>query len=201
MTPRRLVFPFLAVLALLVGGPAAAGTTAPGHEDQERVTIRRLDADATVGGRPCRAGWLHLHPNGTPAAFTAARAIPLDRLTIPAGTWVAQDPAGRVTRCSFPHDTVVQGHLCRGTGGPKGVQTAFHPDGALWRFFPPQPVRIDGVPCATGLLSGWVELHANGRLKSCRLAEAITRDGRRLPRGLRVGFDDTGRLLAPATPP
>lgn len=156
--------------------------------------IGQIDTETIVGGRACRPGWLHLHPDGTPAAFTAAHDIVLPLLTIPAGTWVKQDTSGIITTCAFPADTTVQGRVCRGTGGPKGVQTAFHPDGALRQFFPVKPVVIDGVPCGTGLVRGWIELHENGRLKSCVLGEAWIHAGRKLRKGTRVTFAPDGQL-------
>ena len=158
------------------------------------IHIGHIDTETVVGGRACRAGWLHLHPDGTPAAFTAAQDIVLPRLTIPAGTWVRQDAAGAVTICAFPQDTEVQGHLCRGTGGPKGVQASFYPDGALKRFYPAHPVVIDGVPCATGLVRGVIELHENGRLKSCLLADDHVIAGRKHRKGTRLTLTPDGRL-------
>lgn len=158
------------------------------------LIIGRIPADTIVHGRPCRTGWLHLHPNGEPALFDAAADIRLPRLTIPAGTWVRQNPEGVVTICAFPQDTVVQGHLCRGTGGSKGVQTSFHPNGALKRFFPPHRTIIDGIPCGTGLVRGWIELHENGRLKSCTLGESLVRAGRKLRKGTRITLTPEGEL-------
>ncbi len=156
--------------------------------------VGHIDTETVVGGRACRAGWLHLHPDGTPAAFTAAQEIVLPRITIPAGTWVRQNDAGVITICAFPTDFLVQGHLCRGTGGAKGVQSSFYPDGALRQFYLARPATIDGVPCDTGLIHGAVELHENGRLKSCRLAQALVRDGRKLRKGARISFTPDGQL-------
>lgn len=163
-------------------------TDANGHH------IGQIDTETGVGGRACRAGWLHLHPDGTPAAFTAAHDIVLPRVTIPAGSWVMQDAAGIITVCAFPQDTEVQGQLCRGTGGPKGVQTTFYPDGALKQFFPTKPTTIDGVPCGTGLSRGMIELHENGRLKSCLLGEAWVHAGRKLRKGTRITLTPDGQL-------
>ncbi len=156
--------------------------------------IGHIDTETVVGGRSCRAGWLHLHPDGTAAAFTAAHEIVLPRLTIPAGTWVQQNDAGVITNCSFPEDTLVQGHLCRGTGGSKGVQASFYPDGALRQFFLARPAVIDGVPCGTGLVRGAIELHENGRLKSCLLGEAWVHAGRKLRKGTRITLTHDGQL-------
>lgn len=157
--------------------------------------IGHIDTETGVGGRACRAGPLHLHPDGTPAAFTTAQEIQLARVTIPAGTWVNQNPDGVVTVCAFPQDTLVQGHLCRGTGGPKGVQVSFYADGALRQFFLARPATIDGVPCGTGLTRGAVELHENGRLKSCHLSQDLVRDGRKLRKGTRITLTPDGRIL------
>lgn len=159
------------------------------------LLIGRIETDTIVHDRPCQKGWLHLHPNGVPSAFTAARKITLARVAIPAGTWVRQNPDGMVTICAFPQDTEVQSHRCRGTGGSKGVQVAFYPDGALKQFFPPRPTSIDGVPCATGLVRGSIELHENGRLKSCRLADDLVRDGRKLRKGTRITLAPDGRIV------
>lgn len=156
--------------------------------------VGRIDTETVVGDRACRPGWLHLHPDGTPAAFTAARDLTLPRCTIPAGTWVRQDASGTVTVCAFPQDTVVQGHVCRGTGGPKGVQTIFYPDGALRQFFPVETVEIDGVPCAPSLLRGMVELHPDGRLKSCLLARDHRIAGVKHRKGTRLNLNPDGTV-------
>jgi hypothetical protein len=156
--------------------------------------IGRIEADTVIGDRPCQKGWLHLHPSGVPAAFTAAREIALGRGTIPTGTWVFQNPAGVVTVCAFPRATEVQGHLCRGTGGPKGAQASFYASGALKQFFPPRPTTIGGVPCDSGMIHGSIELHENGRLKSCLLAEDLVRDGRTVRKGSRIAFDPEGKI-------
>lgn len=159
------------------------------------LAIGWLNADTVVGHRPCKQGWLHLYPNGVPAGFTAASDFDAGKFRIPADTWVMQNAEGVVRICAFPRDTEVQGHWCRGTGGPKGVQAAFHPDGALKQFFPVRETSIDGVPCDTGLVRGWIELHANGRLKSCRLSRDLVRDGRTLPKGARISLDPDGQIL------
>ncbi len=152
-------------------------------------------ADTLVGNRWCKRGWLHLYPNGVAAAFTAAREIALPRDTIPAGTWVFQEPDGAITVCAFPRDTEVQGHLCRGSGGPEGVQTALYADGGLKQFFPQGTVRIDGVPCSASLFEAGIELHPNGRLKSATLAEVFTREGRTFPKGARIFLSSDGHIL------
>lgn len=161
------------------------------------LVIGYLAADTRIRGRPCRAGWVHLHPNGVPAGFTAAEEIPIASWKILAGTWVFQNPEGIVTVCAFPHDVAIQGHLCRGTGGPKGTQTAFYPSGALRQFFPPETVDVDGIPCSASRFRSGVELYENGRLRSATLADDHLVAGRMQKRGQRVEFAPDGTLERP----
>ena len=163
--------------------------------EADGLVIGQLKADTVIGGRPCRQGWVHLTPTGVPVGFTAFREIDLGRLRIPAGTWVFQDKAGVVTVCAFPGDTEVQGHLCHGSGGPKGVQTAFYPDGALRQFFLVDDTTIDGIPCRAGAFEESVFLHENGRLKACVLAADLVRDGRTYAKGTRLRLTADGLIV------
>ena len=165
--------------------------------EQSGIVIGRLPRETKIGHRLCQRGWVHVHPNGVVAAFAAAEPVPLDTFTIPRDTWIFQDERGTITVCAFPYPVEVDGNACRGTGGPKGVQTAFYPSGALRQFFPVRDVTIDGVSCHAGAIDGWVELHENGRLKSCLLGEEITRNGRELPSGVRIEFDAAGGVIFP----
>ncbi len=203
MIPQRPLLALVFTSLCLASGLAADGqgnvtlhgvVFAKVRTAENGLHIGRIDTETVVGGRACRAGWLHLHPDGTPAAFTAAQDIVLPRLTLPAGTWVMQDDSGVITTCAFPEDTTVQGHLCRGTGGPKGVQVSLYADGALREFYPAGPVVIDGVPCAAGLVSGIIELHPDGHLKSCRLAEDHRVDGVKHRKGTRIVLTPDGHI-------
>ncbi len=163
--------------------------------DQRGFVIGYLAADTAIAGRPCRQGWVHLHPNGIPAGYTAAADIPLSRLTIPAGTWVFQDDKGTLTVCSFPRDMKIQNHDCRGgIGGSEGVQTAFYPSGALKQFFAPKAVEIEGFPCRASAFQPGIELYEDGRLKSATLDKDIVRDGHVLHGGDRVRLTPQGSL-------
>jgi hypothetical protein len=162
--------------------------------DSKGLVIGYMEADAVVGGRPCRKGWIHLHPNGTPAGFTASQDIALPRYTIPAGTWVIQNPDGIVTVCAFPRDVEIQGHVCRGSAdGPTGVQTAFYPNGALKQFFAPGPVTIDGVPCRSSLFEPGIELYENGKLRRAVVARDFTLEGQVHHQGEPIQLASDGR--------
>lgn len=164
-------------------------------EKKTGIVIGRLDTPTVIAGRPCKEGWVHLYQNGVPAGFTAAEDIKLERFTIPAETWVIQGEAGTVKVCAFPRDTEIQGHLCRGSGGPKGIHAAFYPSGALRQYYLRHDTRIHGVPCMSGLTNQSIELHENGRLKACRLSEDFTVDGRVYAKGKRIEFDPAGRIV------
>jgi hypothetical protein len=159
------------------------------------LVIGLLKEDTLIGGRPCKRGWVHLNAKGVPVGFTAAREIDVGRLKIPADTWVFQNQDGVVTVCAFPGDTEVQGHLCRGNGGPKGVQAAFYADGALKQFFLRRDTRIENIPCRAGIFGESIELHENGRLKACVLSEDFMRDGHSYPKGTHLRFDADGRIV------
>jgi len=197
----------LAALCAALGGFTACSS--PGKEnievygvqfsrakiDGRGFVIGYLAGDSTIAGRACKQGWVHLHPNGVPAGFTAASDIVLSRFIIPSNTWVFQNEEGTVTQCAFPRDTGVQGQVCRGggiLGGAEGVQTAFYPDGALKQFFARKPVRIDGVPCGNSLFQAGIELHENGRLRSATLSEDYVRQGRVYHRGERIHLTPEG---------
>ena len=163
--------------------------------EDDGLVIGQLKEDTLIEGRPCKRGWVHLRPNGVPVGFTASREIDLGRFTIPADTWVFQNEEGVVTVCAFPRDTEVQGHLCRGSGGPKGVQAAFYPSGSLKEYFLGRDTRIEGIPCKGGLVDESIKLHDNGRLKACVLSEGLVRDGRVYPADTHLRFDSDGHII------
>ncbi|HVU32794.1 MAG TPA: hypothetical protein VHE61_05130 [Opitutaceae bacterium] len=168
-----------------------ARTTAAG------VVIGYIDRDLTIGGRPCRKGWIHLFSSGAPAGFTNSKAIAFERFVIPAGSWVVQDRNGAVTICAFPHNIEIQGHVCRGgIGGSEGVQTAFYPSGALKQYFPANDVVVDGIPCRASVFRTGIELYENGRLRAATLSRACVVDGRQLEEGTRIRLAPDGRLVS-----
>lgn len=163
--------------------------------DKQGLAIGLINEPTTIKDRPCQRGWVHVYSNGIPAAFATAKSMELPRFTIPAGTWVFQNPDGAVKICAFPGDTEVQGHTCRGSGGPAGVQAAFYPGGALKQYFLRHDTTIQDIPCKAGLLNQSIELHENGRLKACVPSMDLTRDGVTHPKGKRIRLDTDGRIL------
>jgi hypothetical protein len=153
-----------------------------------------LKAPTTIKGFPCAPGYIHFAPSGNLRAFTLAEATAVQGNDIPKGTWLQLDEALMLKYCSFPTDTMIQGHLCRGTGGPKGVSTSFYPSGRLKGFYAPTSIDIQGIPCKASLFSP-IYLFENGRLKECTLSRARTVGGKSLPKGARAIFSESGELL------
>ena len=63
--------------------------------DKSGTIIGRLPEDRVVQRRPCRQGWLHLHPNGVPSGFTAAD-FTQDGKVYPKGQRVSLDEGGKI---------------------------------------------------------------------------------------------------------
>jgi hypothetical protein len=159
--------------------------------------IGELAQTTAINDRLCKRGWIHLHPNGVPAAFTTAAPVTVGRTILPLDTWVLQTLNGEVYACAAPYDIEVRGQWCRGTSEPKGVQIAFYPSGALRSFFPAAATTIDGIPCRGGTVNGMVELYENGRMKSCLLDRDLERDGLTVRGGRRAVFDAEGHIVPP----
>ena len=168
--------------------------------------VRRPLADTlTIDGIPCgptgkvsaeffRSGRLHSCP--------IARALTMSGHELPAATWLQFDEDGTLISAWLPHDSVLAGHLCKGTGY-KGWSVRFRPGGALSLCYLAQVTEVDGVPCQRGTF--WNEIrggtrtsvsfHENGRLARCQAARGFERDGVAIRKWDVVRLDGEGRLL------
>ena len=137
------------------------------------------------------------------------RRIRLSRDTVLAGvrcastgrTYAELYSNGGLVECPLVADSVIEGHaLPKGTWY-KGWAVRFHAGGALALCYLSREATIDGVVCHAGWFvrelsgSSHVTLHPSGRLKSCRLAASVTRDGVSLKRGTRIQLTDRGGLV------
>ncbi|MBM3977250.1 MAG: hypothetical protein FJ299_09705 [Planctomycetes bacterium] len=124
-----------------------------------------LATPAVLDGYPCD-GWVMWHDNGVLMSFDLSTDHELSGHRLPARTRVFLDRAGRLAHAWLPRDTRVGPYVCR--GGMK-IDTAFHPDGSLKAFFPPDDLVIDGVTCEASVFHP-IYLHPNGRLWKARVA-------------------------------
>jgi len=151
--------------------------------------------NSIVQGFPCEKGWIHFRKDFSLLAFSLSEEYGYRGAVLPAHTWILMphNESRKGYICSFPFDYTVQGHVCRGSGGYKGIQTGFYESGRLRSFYPPQNIVIDGVPCKKTLLFN-VELHENGKLRRCRLSGNYIVNNKVYKKGSTVAFDENGAV-------
>ncbi|NLD38944.1 MAG: hypothetical protein GX654_18955 [Desulfatiglans sp.] len=163
-------------------------------QPESGTVIGYMTEDHEIDGFPCEKGWIHFREDSQLRLFQLSKDFMYKGTLLPAHTWFLfpyNDVTGHI--CAFPYDYMVQGYLCKGSGGPKGVSTAFYDSGKLRSFYPTEEVMIDGVPCKTTLLVN-INLHENGNLKSCKLAEDYQIKNNTIRKGMLIEFDDNGKL-------
>lgn len=124
----------------------------------------------TVSGVACAGGeWAHFNADWSIMGCMLAEPLTLCFSTLPAGSWVWFRQDRLVV--ALPEDGPCgEGWTCRGTGGPKGVQTVYYTNGRLNVFFPAEDVVVSGAACRA-TPSEPVRLTPEGELESCARAE------------------------------
>jgi hypothetical protein len=158
------------------------------------MAIGILSEDTVIEDYTCQKGWVHLTGDFKLRAFMTAKPVVYGAVTLPKGSWIRVREGGTFGPCALPGNTDIQGHLCKGTGGPKGVQTCFYPSGQLSSYFASKDVVVDGIPCLASVLHP-VKLHENGRLKQCTLSRAAVIEGIEHKRKTSVRFDEKGQVI------
>jgi hypothetical protein len=160
------------------------------NESDTTVIIGFLKQSTFIDGYRCKANWIHLNKNRKPVLFQLDEETVINNIAFQKDSWIIKD--GENLACVFVRDTVIQGYLCRGGGGPKGIQTSFYTDGNLKSFFARGDVRIGKVKCQGGIIHP-VILYENGTLKECTLAEDFMHQGNLYTRGTNIVFDSSGK--------
>lgn len=169
----------------------------------EPVTSRTAAAPigevAEIQGISC-TGSVEYYQGGKLKSCTLGREDTLSGQPLPPGTVVNLTAEGVLDWCFLPQNTMIQGHLCRGSG--HNFMTCFHPNGRLKIAWLAEDEVIQGIPCAqyrfmSSLFGGGERtvFDDNGRLRYCRLSEAITLDGKSLKKGAEVRLDKHGKLV------
>lgn len=156
------------------------------HEDGARMRAELLET-TELGGYPCRS-WVWWYADGSLDNLELAADHVVQGHAFPAGTRVFFDEEGRLAHAWLARTTEVDGHPCRGRWK---IDTAFHPNGRVRAFFPPEDLELDGVWCEASVFHP-VYLHADGRLAQCRLARVAYVHGRRFERGTTLRLDEHG---------
>jgi len=158
------------------------------------MAIGVLSEDTVMEDYTCQKGWVHLTGDFRVRAFMTAKPVVYGAVTLPTGTWIQVREDSTFGPCALPGNMDIQGHLCKGTGGPKGVQTCFYPSGQLSFYFASKDVVIDGIPCIASVLHP-VKLHENGHLRQCTLSRAAVIEGTGHARKTTVRFDEKGQVV------
>ncbi len=152
-----------------------------------------------IQGVSC-TGSVEYYQDGKVKSCTLGREDTLSGQPLSAGTVVSLTPEGYLDWCFLQENTMIQGHLCLGSG--HGFMTGFHPNGKLKLAWLAEDEVIQGIPCAkyrfmSGLFGGGERtlFDENGRLRYCRLSRAITLEGQTLKKGDEVRLDSEGKLV------
>ncbi len=152
-----------------------------------------------IQGVSC-TGSVEYYQDGKVKSCTLGREDTLSGQPLAAGTVVSLTPEGYLDWCFLQENTMIQGHLCLGSG--HGFMTGFHPNGKLKLAWLAEDEVIQGIPCAkyrfmSGLFGGGERtlFDENGRLRYCRLSRAITLEGQTLKKGDEVRLDSEGKLV------
>ena len=167
------------------------------------VKIRHIEPSGTIIGKTeqnfqtdsfvVEKGWVHFYPNWSLKTFLTAEPLLVGTMSLPAKSWIFLDSIGIVSHCVLPQDQEIQGILCRGGGGVSGITTSFYRSGRLKSCYPSEDIRIDGIPCSSNIFVP-VGLYENGLLRSCRLADPITRSGKTFGKGTRIAISPDGTI-------
>jgi len=154
------------------------------------VIIGFLKSSTWVEGYLCEADWVHFTKDWKLIMFKMAETKTINNFQYPQNAWI--HIRNNTIICSLPHDTVIQGYLCRGNGGPKGIQTSIYPNGQLESFFTKGNIKINEINCKGGVFSNIV-LYDDGRLKECTLSEEQSINKIKFKKGVRIHFDESGK--------
>ncbi len=156
--------------------------------------IGYMTEDHEIDGFPCERGWIHFKESFKLQSFQLSREFRYKNSLLPAHTWIHMPYRGETGYIlSLPFDYHIPGHLCSGSGGYKGIQTGFYDSGRLRSFYTPFDITVDGVPCEASILAN-INLHENGRLKGCKLAEDYSIGGVTLKKGSKIELDESGKI-------
>jgi hypothetical protein len=131
-----------------------------------------LVEETELGGYPC-VRWVWWYEDGSLDNVELARDLEVQGHALPAHTRIFFDREGRLAHAWLSEETVVDGLPCRGRGK---IDTAFHPNGRVKAFFPPDTITLDGVACAASVFAP-VYLYPDGHLRQCKLAADVTLAG------------------------
>jgi len=154
--------------------------------------IGYLRADSKINGFLCSADWIHFTKDWELKLFRLNEETVINGFKYEKDTWIRFTDQGSVI-CVFPVSTEVQGYICKGGGGPKGISTAFYEGGRLHYFFSMHDVFVGDIKCKGGVLN-IIGLYENGTLQECTLAQETEINGVRYRKNTNMVFNEDGSV-------
>jgi len=162
-------------------------------QSESGTIIGFMSEDHYIQGFPCEKGWIHFKKDFSLQSFQINREFSFNNIVLPAHTWINmpyKNQTGYIV--SLPFDYQIQGNLCGGSGGYKGIQTGFYSSGRLKSFYPPEDITVNGVPCEASILKS-VNLYENGNIRDCKISEDYKIDGKTYKKGHLIELDESGK--------
>jgi hypothetical protein len=148
-----------------------------------------LVEETELDGLPCQS-WTWWYEDGRLDNVELAHEFTIQGHALPAGTRVFFDREGHLAHAWLSESRTIDGLPCRGRWK---IDTAFHPNGHVRAFFPPDDYEIDGILCTASVFHP-VYLHPDGRLRECKLARDAIVAGERYEKGTTLVLDASGRV-------
>jgi len=146
-----------------------------------------------IKGVPCIRN-VSYYTKGELKMFILAEDFELNGHIMP--KWTRVSYGKERTTIFFGRDTYYRGYCCNGNFEKwysSGIFTTLYPDGNLRSFYPCKDIEIDEIPCKASPFAG-IELHTNGKLKTCTLSKKYIIEGKEYKKNTHIGFDKNGKL-------
>ncbi len=152
-----------------------------------------LEKRTMIKGIPCMRN-IGYYTNGKLKTFILAEDFELNSHIMP--KWTRVSYSKEKTTIFFGRDTYYKGYCCNGNFKKwfsTGIFTTLYPNGNLRSFYPCKDIEIDKIPCKSSPFAG-IELHTNGKLKTCTLSKKHIIEGKEYKKNTHLGFDENGKL-------
>lgn len=162
------------------------------NRNDTSVIIGFLKNKTVIQGYPCAADWVQFNKDWKLTLFRLDEKTVINNFAFPKNSWIR--PNNDKLVCAFPNDTMIQGYVCRGSGGSKGIQTSIYPNGKLASFFTKNNCKIGEINCKGGVFHNII-LYDNGLLQECTLSEDQIIKGISYKKGTRIHIDLNGNII------
>lgn len=161
--------------------------------NNDTTIIGILKENTEIKQMPCKNTWVYFTSKWELTMFCLSEKKSIAGKNFEKDTWILMHPGNNYFSVVFNENKTIDGFLCLGGGGPKGIRTSFYNTGELLSFFTKNDIEISDIKCAGGVLNP-ITLYKNGALKSCKAAENFTIAGKHVKKGEKVSLSEKGEL-------